>query len=65
MMVEGGIEVRELDEREAKEYFDAEARALLGVTGEEFIRRWDAGEYAEDPRHSEIVQLEFMLPFVR
>lgn len=27
--------------------FDAEARRMLGISGEEFLRRWDAGAYAD------------------
>jgi hypothetical protein len=41
--------VRFLDDDEAREDFDREAQRLLGISGEEFIRRYEAGEYA-NPR---------------
>lgn len=37
-----------LDEEEAFAYFDRSARQLLGVGGDEFLRRWDDGEWAAD-----------------
>jgi hypothetical protein len=37
--------IRYLNEEEAREYFDRDARRLLGISGEEFLRRLDAGEY--------------------
>ena len=48
--------------------FDEQARTTLGITGEEFIRRWDAGEFdtvADDPDHPEILRLAMMLSFGR
>jgi hypothetical protein len=39
--------VKELTEEEARAYFDAQARRLLGISGEEFLRRLDAGEFDE------------------
>ena len=38
--------IRFLDDDEAREDFNREAKRLLGVTGEEFLRRYEAGEYA-------------------
>lgn len=37
--------VDHLTPEEAREYFDAKVRRLLGISTEEFLRRWDAGEY--------------------
>jgi hypothetical protein len=33
--------------------FDADARRTLGISGEEFLRRWDAGEYDGDEDEDE------------
>jgi hypothetical protein len=33
-----------LTPEEAREQFDARARELMGISGEEFLRRLDAGE---------------------
>jgi hypothetical protein len=50
--------IRDLTPDEAKADFDAKARELLGISGEEFLRRLDAGEYDEvldDPVHHRTV----------
>jgi hypothetical protein len=38
--------IRFLDDDEAREDFDREAQRLLGISGDEFLRRYKAGEYA-------------------
>jgi hypothetical protein len=40
-----GSEIVELSQQEAEEAFDAVARREMGISGEEFLRRWDAGDY--------------------
>jgi hypothetical protein len=53
---------------EAREQFDARARELMGISGEEFLRRLDAGEYDEiidkgsHPHGLDVVYLEMMRP---
>lgn len=46
--------------------FDRQARRLMGgMSGDEFIRRWNAGEYAEiadKPGHLHIMRLAMMMP---
>lgn len=47
---------------------DRQARKLLGISGDEFLRRWDSGEYraiADDPDHPEIRRLAMLIPFAR
>jgi hypothetical protein len=39
----------ELSPDEAMAFFDREARLLVGMSGEEFLRRWDAGEFRPVP----------------
>lgn len=58
--------VRFLDDDEARAYFDAQARELVGMSGEDFLRRLDAGEYAneiDDPRRPELSFLLSLRPF--
>jgi hypothetical protein len=53
---------------EGRELFDRKARETLGISGEEFLRRWDAGEYRPVPDTREgrkIGRLVMMLPFAR
>lgn len=40
-----GSEIVELNQREAEKAFDAVARREMGISGAEFLRRWDAGYY--------------------
>ena len=53
---------------EGKQLFDYQARKELGISGDEFLRRWDAGEFdaiADDPDHPEIMELAMLIPFAR
>jgi len=37
--------IEELDPQQAAAAFDAIARREMGISGDEFLRRWDAGHY--------------------
>jgi hypothetical protein len=39
-------EIVELSQQEAEDAFDAVVRREMGISGVEFLRRWDAGAYA-------------------
>ena len=57
-----------LTTEEAREAFDARAREWFGISGEEFIRRWDAGEFAataDDADHPQVMWLATLIPFGR
>jgi hypothetical protein len=60
----GEYDVREATPAEGRELFDSRARALLGISGEEFLQRWDNGDYQEtdDPNVS---ALAVLMPFAR
>lgn len=61
-----GIEL--LTPEEARAFFDRRARQLLHVSGEEFLRRWDAGDYRPVPDDAEgrkVGELVMMMPFAR
>jgi hypothetical protein len=63
---EGRIELFSPDQ--TREAFDELAQTLMQISGAEFIRRWDAGEYidiADDPDHPEILRLAMLIPFGR
>lgn len=56
-------EVRLLNEDEARKLFDVQARKLVGMSGAEFVRRLDAGEYADildDPARPELMYLAML-----
>lgn len=42
---DGAPPVDWLTPEQARELFDADVRRLLGISTEEFLQRWDAGEY--------------------
>lgn len=56
--------IHEATQEEWTAMFDARAREWLGMSGDEFIRRWEAGEI-EDPDRTDIMMLVFMIPGTR
>jgi hypothetical protein len=53
---------------EAHDLFDFQARTQLGISGEEFLERWDAGDYRRlsDPfEASKVQRLAMLIPFAR
>lgn len=64
-LIEG---VKELTPEEGRAFFEGEVQRLLGISGEEFLRRLDAGEYNDvydDPNHRHIGDLESLSHAVR
>lgn len=54
--------------KEGQELFDRQSRELLGISGNEFLRRWDAGAYRPVPDTAEgrkLRRLVMMIPFAR
>jgi hypothetical protein len=52
----------------AQAFFEKQARELLGISGEDFLRRFDAGEYAnipDDAGDADIVYLATLRYFGR
>jgi hypothetical protein len=61
-------QVRFLTREEGRAFFDGQVRERLGMSGEEFLRRWDAGEYreiADDPDHPDVMYLHMIENFGR
>ena len=59
---------RILTPEEGRAAFDRAARKWMGISGEEFIRRWDAGEYkeiADKDGYRHIMQLAGLIGFAR
>lgn len=56
--------VHELSPEEAVEYFDGVARHYLGISGDEFVARWDAGEY-DGVDDEFVIPVAILLPFKR
>ncbi len=63
----GAVPIRWLNEEEARALFDQQAHALLGISGDEFLRRWDAGEYRgieDDIEHDEVHHMATLMSLV-
>ena len=63
-----GSGIRFLDDDEARQQFDRQARRLLDVSGDEFLRRYDAGEYAtpkDDRELRGVMKLAMLADLVR
>lgn len=50
---------------EGRRIFDEAARHFLNLGGDEFIRRWDAGEFAGNVDQPDVMAVALLLPFVR
>ena len=61
--------IRVATAKEGRDLFDYQARKLLNISGEEFLRRWDAGQYRhvadETAEERAVLRLVMLLPFVR
>lgn len=58
-------EVHELSVDEGKALFDKTARRLLGISGEEFLSRWDAGVYEGERENMAVTKVAMLIPFAR
>lgn len=62
-------QIREISKEEGQEMFDREVRRCLGISGKEFMRRWDAGYYDDPDDRSkngpEIMALGMLMDFAR
>ena len=59
---------KELTSEEARDFFESEVQRVLGISGEEFLRRLDAGDYRDvidTPGHWHIGRLEMLSHVVR
>lgn len=50
-----------VSDEEYWEWFDQTAKTRLGMTGEEFLQRWDDGEWNEDPDQPGVITLHMMM----
>jgi hypothetical protein len=52
-------------DEEAAALFEKIAQRYLGISGEEFIRRWDSGYYGPDADRPGVMDVAMSLPLVR
>ena len=62
-------QVRMLSREEGRELFDRQARRYLDMSGDEFLAKWDAGEFGDPDDRTKnppgVMRLAMLLPFVR
>ena len=63
--VRARVPVREVDRQDGRALIDENARHYLGISGDEFLRRWDAGEYAQADSDPNVMLVASLPPFVR
>lgn len=54
-----------LTEQEAQEMFDRACQRRLGMSGEEFLRRWDAGEWPDPDAVPGVFGISGLISLVR
>jgi hypothetical protein len=57
-----GREAQELNRDEARALLDAQAWRYLKMSGDEFQRAWEVGEFDDDPDRPEIMRVAMLLP---
>jgi len=64
-VAEDNRQVRELTLEEGRALVDRLARRHLGMSGEAFMRAWEAGELDEQAERPEVVYMAMLLPLAR
>jgi hypothetical protein len=59
------VAIDALTPEEAWDLFDRAARSDLHMSGEEFLRRWDAGAFRADPDRPGVMDVAMLIPLVR
>jgi hypothetical protein len=59
-----GVEVVEVTREEGRAMLDQAAREALNMSADEFLRKWDAGEY-EDADDPAVTRVAMLIPFAR
>lgn len=57
--------VRIIDQKEGRDILDEAARKYLGISAEEFLKRWDAGEYAGHADTPDVMRVVSLIHFAR
>jgi hypothetical protein len=54
-----------MSDEEAHDLFEREVRRYLGISAEEFLSRWDAGEWPDPDSVEHVMGLVMLIPLVR
>ncbi len=64
MQTNGRRKIKFLTPEEGRKLLNRQARRYLGMSGKDFVRKWEAKEF-DEPDRPEIMQVAFLLPFGR
>lgn len=56
-------DIQFLDKDEGMALLDRQARRYLDMSGEEFLRAWESGEFDDDPDRPEVIRVAMLIPF--
>ena len=59
------VTYEEVSPDEGRRLLDSQAREYFGISGAEFIRRWEAGDFDDEDACPEAVRLAMLIPLVR
>lgn len=62
---EANGKIRQLSRDEARALFDLQARRLLGMSGDEFIRAWESGQLDDQVERPEVARVAMLIPLGR
>jgi hypothetical protein len=57
-------EVTEATREEGRAMLDRAAREVLGISGDQFLARWDDGDYRDDDDPA-VTEITLLIPFAR
>jgi hypothetical protein len=56
---------QELSRDQGRAILDRQARRYLGMSGEDFVRAWDAGEFDDDPDRPDVMHVAMLIGLTR
>ncbi len=54
--------VKTLSRKAGKKLLNSQAKRYLGISGEDFVRRWNNKEF-KDPEDPAVMKVAFLIPF--
>ena len=63
--VQSDVPMHELTDAESVALFDRMAQDYLCISGDEFLRRWDAGEYSGGRQEPRVETMIMLIPLIR
>ncbi len=57
--------MNELTLEDGRKLLDKQARRYLNMSGDDFIKKWEAGEFGDDSDRPEVMRLVMLVPFAK